>query len=106
MAKRFRQEFKQQTIEYALSNSHESLALIAQRLGVGYSTLDKSARAANSTHSSKRALSPELRRILDLEKKVKQLKEVNDILKKRMCTFSANTAGKVHGNSGYCYKRY
>ncbi len=41
MAKRFSPEFKQQAIEYALANSHESLATIARKLGVGYSTLDK-----------------------------------------------------------------
>ena len=41
MAKRFSPEFKQQAIDYALSNSHESVAAIAQKLGVGYSTLDK-----------------------------------------------------------------
>ena len=40
MAKRFSPEFKQQAIDYALSNSHESVAAIAQKLGVGYSTLD------------------------------------------------------------------
>ena len=41
MAKRFSPEFKQQAIDYALSNSHEPIAAIAQKLGVGYSTLDK-----------------------------------------------------------------
>ncbi|MGY0202977.1 hypothetical protein ACW7EJ_05015, partial [Acinetobacter soli] len=28
-------------MDYALSNSHEPIATIAQKLGVGYSTLDK-----------------------------------------------------------------
>jgi len=37
--------------------------------------------------ASKRQLTPEQQRILDLEKGVKQLREANDILKKRMCTF-------------------
>lgn len=41
MAKRFSPEFKQQAINYALSNSHEPIAAIARKLGVGYSTLDK-----------------------------------------------------------------
>jgi len=41
MAKRFSPEFKQQAIDYALSNSHEPIAAIARKLGVGYSTLDK-----------------------------------------------------------------
>ncbi|MDM1021541.1 transposase, partial [Acinetobacter sp. VNK23] len=47
MAKRFSPEFKQQAIDYALSNSHESVAAIAQKLGVGYSTLDKWIRESN-----------------------------------------------------------
>ena len=79
MAKRFSLEFKQQAIDYALANSHESLAV---KLGVGYSTLDKWIRMANPDGSSKRQLTPEQQRILDLEKEVKQLKEANDILKK------------------------
>jgi transposase-like protein len=33
MAKRFSVEFKQQAIDYALSNSHESVAAIALKLG-------------------------------------------------------------------------
>ncbi len=86
MAKRFSAEFKQQAIDYALSNSHEPIAAIAQKLGVGYSTLDKWIRETNPVGSSKRQLS-EQQRILELEKEVKQLKEANDILKKRMCTF-------------------
>ncbi|WP_373428811.1 hypothetical protein, partial [Acinetobacter baumannii] len=36
MAKRFSPEFKQQTIDYALSNSHESVAAIAPKLEVGW----------------------------------------------------------------------
>jgi transposase len=36
---------------------------------VGYSTLDKWIRETNPTGSSKRQLSPEQQRILDLEKK-------------------------------------
>lgn len=87
MAKRFNPEFKQQAIDYALSNSHEPIAAIAQKLGVGYSTLEKWIREANPVGSSKRQLSPEQQRILELEKEVKQLREANDILKKRMCTF-------------------
>lgn len=41
MAKRFSPEFKQQAIGYVLSNSHKSVATIAQKLVGGYSTLDK-----------------------------------------------------------------
>lgn len=47
MAKRFSPEFKQQSIEYALANTHEPLAVIARKLGVGYSTLDKWVCAMN-----------------------------------------------------------
>ncbi len=36
MAKRSSPEFKQQAIDYALSNSHEPIAAIAQKLGVGF----------------------------------------------------------------------
>jgi transposase-like protein len=36
MAKRFSVEFKQQAIDYALSNSHESVAAIALKVGVGH----------------------------------------------------------------------
>ncbi len=82
MAKRFSPEFKQQAIEYALTNSHESLATIARKLGVGYSTLDKWVRESNHPHTSKRVLSPEQQRIVELEKEIRQLKEANDILKK------------------------
>lgn len=60
MAKRFSPEFKQQAIDYALSNSHESVAAIAQKLGAGYSTLDKWIRVTNPISSSKHQLSPVL----------------------------------------------
>ncbi|WP_180160599.1 IS3 family transposase [Acinetobacter sp. YH12054] len=88
MAKRFNPKFKQQAIDYALSNSHEPIAAIAQKLGVGYSTLDKWIREANPVGSSKRQLSPEQQRILELEKEVKQLREANDNLKKSACVLS------------------
>ena len=98
MAKRFSPEFKQQAIDYALSNSnsnsHESVAAIAQKLGVGYSTLDKWIREANPVGSSKRQLSPEQQRILELEKEVKQLREANDILKKAHVYFLTDHAKK------------
>ena len=86
-------EFKQQAIDYALSNSHEAIAAIAQKLGVGYSTLDKWIREANPEGSSKRQPSPE-QRILELEKEVKQLREANDILKKAHAYFLTDHAKK------------
>jgi transposase-like protein len=82
MAKRFSPEFKQQAIEYALANSHEPIAAIARKLGIGYSTLDKWVRETSTTSTSKRVLSPEQQRIVELEKEIKQLREANDILKK------------------------
>lgn len=94
MAKRFSPEFKQQAIDYALSNSHEAIAAIAQKLGVGYSTLEKWIREANPVGSSKRQLSPEQQRILELEKEVKQLREANDILKKAHVYFLTDHAKK------------
>ena len=94
MAKRFSPEFKQQAINYALSNSHEPIAAIAQKLGVGYSTLDKWIREANPVGSSKRQLSPEQQRILELEKEVKQLRDANDILKKAHVYFLTDHAKK------------
>lgn len=94
MAKRFSQEFKQQAINYALANSHEPLASIAVKLGVGYSTLDKWIRTANPESSSKRPLSPEQQEILALKKELKQLKEANDILKKVHVYFLTDHAKK------------
>lgn len=94
MAKRFSQEFKQQAIEYALANSHEPLATIAVKLGVGYSTLDKWIRTANPEDSSKRPLSPEQQEILTLKKEIKQLKEANNILKKVHVYFLTDHAKK------------
>ena len=82
MAIRFSPEFKQQAIEYALAISHEPIAAIARKLGIGYSTLDKWVRETSTTSTSKRVLSPEQQRIVELEKEIKQLREANDILKK------------------------
>lgn len=74
MAKRLSPEFKQQSIDYVLSNSQDSIAAIVQKLVGGYSTLDKWIRKANPTGSSKRQLSPKQQHILDLEKVVKQFR--------------------------------
>lgn len=70
------------------------MAAIAQKLGVGYSTLDKWIRESNPTGFSKRQLSPEQQRILDLEKEVKQLREANYILKKVHVYFLTDHAKK------------
>ena len=71
-----------------------SLTAIAQKLGVGYSTLDKWIREANPAGSSKRQLTPEQQQILDLEKEVKQLREANDIFKKAYVYFLTDHAKK------------
>ncbi|KDN09489.1 helix-turn-helix domain-containing protein [Gilliamella sp. Imp1-1] len=41
MVKKFSIEFKQQSVDYALSNAHLSISELANHLGVGKSTLDK-----------------------------------------------------------------
>lgn len=69
MAKLFSTEFKQQSIEYALANTHESLAAIAKKLGVGYSTLDKWVRETNLAGTSKRQLTAEQQRIFRFRKR-------------------------------------
>lgn len=94
MAKRPSPEFKQQCIEHALSRSHEPLAAIARDLGVGYSTLDRWVRQASETGSSKRQLSSEQQKILELEKEIRKLKEANDILKKAHVYFLLEDAKK------------
>ena len=87
-------DFKQQALDYALSNSHEPIAAIAQKSGVGYSSLDKGISETNPTGSSKRQLEPEEQRSLELKKEVKQLKETNGILKKARVYFLTDHAKK------------
>ncbi|OCG18425.1 transposase [Gilliamella sp. Fer1-1] len=48
MVKKFSAGFKQQAMDYALSNVHFSLAQIANHLGIGKSTLDKWGRQLKS----------------------------------------------------------
>lgn len=69
MLRRFNPEFKKQAIDYALAKYHKSLAAIAQKLGVGYATLDKWILEANPKSSSKRQISLEKQRILELERR-------------------------------------
>jgi len=82
MVKKFSAEFKQQSVDYALSNAHLSLADIANHLGIGQSTLDRWVRQINPGKTSKRELTPEQQRIIALEKENKELKMANEILKK------------------------
>ncbi|WP_294966083.1 transposase [uncultured Gilliamella sp.] len=41
MVKKFSLEFKQQSVDYLLTNAHLSISELANHLGVGKSTLDK-----------------------------------------------------------------
>lgn len=82
MVKKFSSEFKQQSVDYALSNAHLSIGEIANDLGVGKSTLDKWVRALAPNKTSRRELTAEQQRIIALEKEIKELKMANDILKK------------------------
>ncbi|WP_392561783.1 IS3 family transposase [Orbus sturtevantii] len=85
MVKKFSTEFKQQSVDYALSNAHLSLVEIANHLGIGKSTLDKWIRQINPDKTSKRELTAEQQKIIALEKENKELKMANEILKKGAC---------------------
>ncbi|WP_392564200.1 IS3 family transposase [Orbus wheelerorum] len=85
MVKKFSTEFKQQSVDYALSNAHLSLADIANHLGIGQSTLDRWVRQINPGKTSKRELTAEQQKIIALEKENKELKMANEILKKGAC---------------------
>ena len=69
-------------------------SLVHDMRDLGYSTLDKWIRETNPASSSKRQLSPEQQRILELEKEVKQLREANDVLKKAHVYFLTDHAKK------------
>src|SRR5699024_7111461 len=68
MVKKFSPEFKHQAVDYALSNAHQPISVLANHLGIGKSTLDKWIRQHNPTKTSRRELSPEQQRIVALEK--------------------------------------
>lgn len=91
MAKCFSLEFKQQTFDYPLSNSHESIVTIVQKLGIGYSTLDKQFRETNLAGSSKHQLSPEQHH-LGFREEVKQLREATNIFKKVHVYFKSRSS--------------
>jgi transposase len=82
MANRFSNDFKQSSIDYALAHSDQPLKALAEHLGIGYSTLDRWVRLSAISGSSARPLSAEQLRIKALEKEVKELRAINDILKK------------------------
>ncbi|WP_392561785.1 transposase [Orbus sturtevantii] len=82
MVKKFSTEFKQQSVDYALSNAHLSITELANHLGIGKSTLDKWIRLLAPNKTSRRELTIEQQKIIALEKEVKELKIANEILKK------------------------
>lgn len=73
MAKKFSTEFKQQSVDYALSNAHLSLAEISKYLGIGNSTLDKWIRQINPSKTSKRELTAEQQKIILTDSRLIQM---------------------------------
>lgn len=91
MSKRFSEQFKQSAVQ--LVTPEHCIAEVAQRLGIGHSTLDKWVRAHRRQTGQLAALNQEQRRIRELERQVAHLQEVNDILKKATVYF-ANPANR------------
>lgn len=84
-----RQQFspqkRQECVEYALAHPERSAREIAQDLGIGESTLQHwiaKAKQAGTVGADARQLSPEQKRIQELEREVAHLREVNEIIKK------------------------
>ncbi|MWP49139.1 MULTISPECIES: transposase [unclassified Gilliamella] len=71
MVKKFSIEFKQQSVDYALSNAHLSISELANHLGMDKSTLDKWIRQLSPNKTSRRELTAEQQRIMALEKEIK-----------------------------------
>lgn len=90
MVKKFSAEFKQQSVDYALSNAHLSISELANHLGVGNTTLDKWVNQLASNKTSCRELTTKQQRIIAFEKEVKELKMANEILKKAHVYFINN----------------
>ena len=74
MVKKFSLEFKQQSVDYLLTNAHLSISELANHLGVGKSTLDKWVRQLAPNKTSRRELTPESNGLLRLKKIIKNLK--------------------------------
>lgn len=84
-----RQQFspqkRQECVEYALAHPECSIRDIAKDLGIGESTLQHwiaKAKQAGTVGVNARELSAEQKRILELEREVAHLREVNEIIKK------------------------
>lgn len=90
MVKKFSAEFKQQSVDYALSNAHLSISELTNHLGIGNSTLDKWVIQLALNKTSRRDLTTKQQRIIAFEKEVKELKTANEILKKAHVYFINN----------------
>jgi transposase-like protein len=92
MKKKISPQKKSECINYALSHPEISLEQLAKDFGIGYSTLHKWIREARAAglEGVQRELSPEQKRIVQLEKEVSHLREVNEIIKKAHVYFVNN----------------
>ena len=90
MTKRYSEQFKQEALNFVKTHPTLVIATVAKQLGVGYSTLDNWLRQQRVSISAETASSmiAEQQHIRALEKQVAHLSEVNEILKRRMCTFT------------------
>lgn len=82
MKKQFSAQFKESSVEFAMSNGQKSLQELAKELGIGYSTLERWVREHKQANGLERKLSTEQQRINELEKEVAYLREVNEVIKK------------------------
>ena len=84
MTKRYREQFKQESIQYVQSHPESGIAAIAKQLDVAYSTLDNWPRQPRKSSGVAKSVSmnTDQQRIRQLEKQVSHLTEVNEILKK------------------------
>ena len=78
MTKRYREQFKQESIQYVQSHPESGIATISKQLGVGYSTLDTWLRqhSKSSGVAQSASMSTYQQRIRQLEKQVSHLTEV------------------------------
>jgi|TARA_B110000259_G_C13783131_1_gene309468 transposase len=95
MRRNFSQQFKEQAIAHVLDHPQEPMKALAQSLGVGYSTLDEWVRQHKRALgvATSGELSAEQQRVRALEREVRHLQEVNEILKKAHVYFVSNPSG-------------
>ncbi len=84
MRQRFSQQFKEQAIAHVFEHPKEPLNRVAESFGVGYSTLDNWVRQHKREMGldADAVVSADRKRVLELEREVRHLREVNDIFKK------------------------